>query len=196
MKFSIILAGAISGLSLISGVAAGKGKAAVKACVFLPVEPSKPFQVTWNAGLSTDSCMKKRGSGGKMTVSKQGITCYGIGEVEVDDDGTCYWKSSRWGISYNADTKPYSGSTNSRWTTGPANSDITLKDKNPGTSVCGSEAACTGDFVEWNNNKNEAIYIIFRPGAVAVNTVTDEEIWDNEAEEWTSFRTQDRNPWH
>jgi len=103
--------------------------------------------------------MKRKGYGTSMEVSKQGVTCASLGDVEVDDDGGCWWKQSRWGVSYNVDQKAYSGSTGSRWTTGPSNSDIQLNDFSPGTVVCGSSSLCSGTFKEWSNGNNGAIYV-------------------------------------
>ena len=131
----------------------------VQACVYLATEPKDPYTVTWTTKHSTDTCMKRRGYGTSMQVNKQGITCTSLGDVEVDDDGACWWKQSRWGVSYNVDQKAYSGSTGSRWTTGPSNSDIQLNDYSPGTVVCGSPALCSGTFKEWSNDSNGPIYV-------------------------------------
>lgn len=94
-----------------------------------------------------------------MTVSEQGLTCQTLSRVAIDSSGLCYFRESWWGLSYTSDVA-YSGSTNSRWTTGPANSDITIHDQSPGTSVCPSELHCTSsNYVEWDNDKGASLYV-------------------------------------
>ncbi|KAI0116689.1 hypothetical protein F4814DRAFT_413670 [Daldinia grandis] len=122
-------------------------------------KPVKAFTVNWTPGSSSDRCMRLTGSAASMTVSAQGLTCQGLGKAAVDSSGLCYFKESWWGISYKATGAAYSGSTNSQWTTGPANSDITLHDQSPGTSVCSNEARCTNTFVEWSNGANAELYV-------------------------------------
>lgn len=102
--------------------------------------------------------MRLTGSAASMTVSNQGLTCQTVGKVAVDSSGLCYFRESWWGMSYTSSVA-YSGSTNSRWTTGPANSDITLHDQSPGTSVCSSESHCTNTYVEWDNDTNALLRV-------------------------------------
>lgn len=131
----------------------------VKACIWLPTFNGKPYTVKFKTGTSADSCMKRSGHAADMQVSKEGMTCTSLGDVEVDDDGMCYWKSSRWGMSYSVEGKSYSGYTESQWVTGPSNTHIELKSQSPGTNVCGSEVNCQSTKVEWSNSNNEPIYV-------------------------------------
>ncbi|KAI1641845.1 uncharacterized protein F4817DRAFT_354649 [Daldinia loculata] len=145
--------------------AAEKGAAQIHGCVWVNTKPVKPYIVNWSPGSSSDRCMRLTGSAASMTVSDKGIICQDLGKVAVDSSGTCYFKQSWWGLSYTS-TAAYSGSTNSRWTTGPANSDVTLYDYSPGTSVCSSMAHCPNTYVEWSNGANASLYFVFTPGAV------------------------------
>jgi hypothetical protein len=129
-------------------------------CVHQPNELSgNGYTVKWSAGQSTDACMKRKGKNVSMYVTQQGITCTSLGDVEVDDDGLCYWQESRWGVSYNVEGKSWSGSTDSRWSTGPVHTEIELRDSSRGTSVCGSQALCDAHGKEWRNGGNDAIYV-------------------------------------
>ncbi|KAJ5522567.1 hypothetical protein N7527_006682 [Penicillium freii] len=101
-----------------------------------------------------------------MDVNDHGLTCISLGKAAVDSSGACYFRESWWGVSYLASGAPYSGSTNSRWTTGPSNSDITLHDQSAGTNVCPSKSHCTSTFLEWDNDSNANLYIVFEPGKV------------------------------
>ncbi|KAI3325687.1 hypothetical protein HD806DRAFT_533351 [Xylariaceae sp. AK1471] len=142
-----------------------KGTAQIHGCVWHNSKPVKAYTVDWHPGSSSDRCMRLTGSAASMTVTNQGLTCQDLGKAAVDSSGLCYFKESWWGISYTASVA-YSGSTNSQWTTGPANSDITLHDESAGTSVCSNEARCTNTFVEWSNDVNAGLYVVFTPGAV------------------------------
>ncbi|KAK6538131.1 hypothetical protein TWF694_011013 [Orbilia ellipsospora] len=196
MKLAVINT-AITGLALIGSAMAAKGKATVKACIFLQTgDSSKPFDVKWTAGTNQDTCMKQRGSSGTMRVSKHGMNCYSIGDVEVDDSwgNGCVRKESRWGLSYTIDDKLYSGSTRSKWTTGPWNSDIRLNDESPGTNVCGSDTTCSDKFLKWSNSNHQTIYIVFRPehGKTLDNAPEITRIVEHTV--GYSFRTQNSNP--
>jgi hypothetical protein len=103
--------------------------------------------------------MKRRGKKASMLVTKPGITCVSLGDVEVNDDSWCYWHQSRWGMSYNVDGKSWSGSTDSRWFTGPVHTEIELRDSSAGTVVCGGPALCDAESKEWRNDGNDAIYV-------------------------------------
>jgi hypothetical protein len=103
--------------------------------------------------------MRLTGSNASMNVTDQGLTCISLGKVAVDASGWCYFRESWWGISYLAVGAPYSGSTSSRWTTGPANSDITLHDQSAGTNVCSEKGHCTKTFIEWDNDKIADLYV-------------------------------------
>lgn len=131
----------------------------VQACVWLSTFNDKPYTVNFMTGTSADACMKRYGNAASMQVRGEGMTCISLGDVEVDDDGLCYWKSSRWGMSYAVDGKSYSGYTESQWVTGPANTHIELKNQSPGTNVCGSEVNCESKKVEWSNSNNDPIYV-------------------------------------
>ncbi|OSS53055.1 hypothetical protein B5807_03072 [Epicoccum nigrum] len=155
---------ALTGLAFFALVNASKGKSEVQACVHQANELSgKNYTVNWSAGQSTDACMKRRGKKASMLVTKPGITCVSLGDVEVNDDSWCYWQQSRWGMSYNVDGKSWSGSTDSRWFTGPVHTEIELRDSSAGTVVCGGPALCDAESKEWRNDGNDAIYIIFKP---------------------------------
>ncbi|KAI0443550.1 hypothetical protein F4803DRAFT_514606 [Xylaria telfairii] len=145
--------------------AAEKGAAQLHGCVWHNTKPVKPYNVNWNPGSTSDRCMRLTGTPASMPVSAQGLTCQDLGKVAVDSSGLCYFKESWWGASYTSDVA-YSGSTNSQWTTGPANSDITLHDQSSGTSVCSNKAHCTSTFIEWGNGGNADLYLVFEPGAV------------------------------
>lgn len=132
----------------------------VKACVHQVNELSgKNYTVNWSAGQSTDACMKRRGKQASMVVTKTGVTCTSLGDVEVDDDGWCYVQDSRWGMSYNVDGKSWSGSTDSEWSTGPVHTEIELTDSSAGTMVCGAPALCDSKNKKWRNENNDAIYV-------------------------------------
>ncbi|KAI1109764.1 hypothetical protein F5Y14DRAFT_431353 [Nemania sp. NC0429] len=157
--FALVLA-ALSSLAV-----AEKGAAQVHGCVWHNAKPVKSYIANWGPGSTADRCMRLSGSQASMTVTNQGLTCQSLGKVAVDSSWTCFVKQSWWALSYTSDVA-YSGSANSRWTTGPANSDITLHDQSPGTNVCASQAHCKGDFVEWGNDNDAHLYIVFEPGAV------------------------------
>ena len=62
-------------------------------------------------------------------------------------------------MSYSVDGKSWSGSTDSRWKTGPVYTEIELKDSSAGTMVCGAPALCDAKNKEWRNSNNDAIYV-------------------------------------
>jgi hypothetical protein len=144
-----------------ASVDAPKGsKSRLKACVHQVNELSgKNYIVNWSAGQSTDACMKRRGKQASMVVTKTRVTCASLGDVEVDDDGLCYFQDSRWGMSYNVDVKSWSGSTDSEWSTGPVYTEIQLTDSSAGTMVCGALALCESKNEKWRNENNDAIYV-------------------------------------
>ena len=113
----------------------------------------------WETETPDDKCMKLVGSKTRMQVTDKGLTCVNLGKVAVDSSGLCYFKENKWGLSYSTLEASYSGSMVSRWTTGPANSDITIKESSPGTSVCSREEHCTGTYTEWGNGKNADIFV-------------------------------------
>ncbi|KAI0471226.1 hypothetical protein F4859DRAFT_484830 [Xylaria cf. heliscus] len=154
-------------LAALGGLAAAeKGAAEVYGCIWQSTPPIKPYTIDWLPGSTSDRCMRLTGSAASMTVSKAGITCQTLGKVAVDSSYLCYFKQSWWGLSYTAKNIAYSGSTNSQWTTGPSNSDITLKNQSPGTSVCSSPSHCSGPSIEWPNDSNAELYVVFNPIAV------------------------------
>ncbi|KAJ8131010.1 hypothetical protein O1611_g2615 [Lasiodiplodia mahajangana] len=146
-------------------VAAEKGAALIHGCVWHNTNLAAPYTVNWHPGSSSDKCMRLIGSAAHMLVAGQGLTCQTLGTVAVDSDGLCYFKESWWGLSYTSDVA-YSGSTDSQWTTGPANSDITLHDQSPGTNVCASAAQCYDTSIEWPNDGNGDLYFVFEPEVV------------------------------
>jgi hypothetical protein len=131
----------------------------VQGCIWQATKPDKAYTVRFTGGSGSDACIKRKGGSPTMSVSEVGITCASLGDVEVDDDGWCFYQQSRWGMSYTVDGKPYSGSTSSRIVTGPVHSDIELREASPGTNVCGSKAQCSSQALEWRNSGNEPIYV-------------------------------------
>jgi hypothetical protein len=137
--------------------------ATVFACVWHNTEPANPYTVKWDTDGSGTKCMKRVGTGGDMEVKESGLTCKNLGKVEVDASGMCYFKESIWEMGYTTTGATYSGSLKSKWTTGPANSDITIKESAAGTSVCGTESKCTGTYIEWSNGKSAVLYVRIMP---------------------------------
>ncbi|KAI9157982.1 tRNA3(Ser)-specific nuclease WapA [Paramyrothecium foliicola] len=141
-------------LASIGGAFAAKGKAEVFGCVHLGTQP-KPFTVNITPGSSIDQCMAQSGNSVSMEVTTAGVTCKSIGMVEVE----CFWSGSYWSLSYEVPGHSgWSGSTYSRWQTGPFSSDIQLKDFSPGTVVCPSKALCPVTYQNWPNNNNAKLY--------------------------------------
>jgi len=140
-------------------------KATVFACVAYQVDPGKPFDVSFTAGSGYDKCMLKSGTSASATVSSKGLTCASLGEVESDSSGWCYWLSSYWTASYSANG--ITGTMRSQWYNEFDDSDVTLKDSSPYTSVCMNKTPCGSTKQWWDHKKDQKpdIYIVFEPGS-------------------------------
>ncbi|KAI2629806.1 hypothetical protein GGR54DRAFT_650096 [Hypoxylon sp. NC1633] len=153
-------------MGLASLAYAEKGAAYVNGCVWHSIQPVNAYDIHWKAGSTGDKCMTLRGSDASMNVKEQGLTCISLSKVSVDSSWDCYFRESHWGMSYTAVGAAYSGSTSSKWTTGPFNSDITLESQSAGTNVCAEESHCTRTYIEWDNDSNANLFIVFEPGKV------------------------------
>ena len=115
--------------------------------VWFQVKPAKPFTVAWTAGSTSDLCMASRGTSTTMPATNESLTCTIVGQVTVDEIGSCYFRSSIWGLSYTGGQ--YSGSAITQWETGPFNCDCLLTSSSPGTVICPSQALCSMNKVYW-----------------------------------------------
>ena len=99
-----------------------------------------------------------------MTVTESGLTCYDIGKVESKSSSSggdaCATDKSHWELSYNAGV--YSGSCVSTWSGGGTRHnyiDLEAGRYSPGTSVCGSQAACPDTKTDWDAGTAPNIYV-------------------------------------
>lgn len=130
----------------------------------MPQKPDEPFKVKFKAGGTEDSCMTRRGEDVEKVVEKAGLTCASVGWVEADESLSllcgCFCKGSRWGISYTTDEGvTYSAATGVQWKTGPSNTEVILRGQSTGTHICPSEAKCSRESFEWNNDTKAHVYV-------------------------------------
>lgn len=150
---------------------AGAG-ANIQACIYLPVAPIAPLQVSFTAGGSIDHCMNNTGKNGSLTASAAGVTCTSVGYVEGKSSSsggdTCATETSVWLLSYKVANTAYTGSTQSTWSHPLFQSNhMTLRDFSSGTVVCGNSDLCKSTSQEWPSGTQGPLYIIFQPQATS-----------------------------
>ncbi|KAL2852059.1 hypothetical protein BJY01DRAFT_244675 [Aspergillus pseudoustus] len=138
---------------LISRATAGAG-AEVYGCVNYPNEPQEPFTVHFIAGGTSDHCLNQKGHDATVQVTKAGMTCVSVGQVErkasTDWGDTCATDYSKWTLSYEALGTSKSGSTLLNiQRSGSWNSYGNIFDYSPDTRLCGSKVACSTTELYW-----------------------------------------------
>ncbi|KAI0009549.1 hypothetical protein F4779DRAFT_640392 [Xylariaceae sp. FL0662B] len=176
---------ALVAMSIMGSAISEIGAATVHGCVWHSSKPVKTYTINWTTGSTSDRCLASAGSNAATEVSQVGLTCSSLGRVALgftsisclDIDGDANIKiSGSWGMSYVATGAAYSGSTSSIWVIDGHSqlSNITIQDYNPGTNVCAEKSHCARTQVEWVPNTDAQVYVVFEPGQVGEDEVTQE----------------------
>lgn len=141
----------------------------ISVCVYFSTKPFTPVQVQWNTCGSASHCMCCSGQSTSVTVTTAGLSCTAIGKVESKSSSSggdvCATDKSYWELSYDAGV--YSGGCVSRWIGGGSSHnyiEFVNGKYSPGTSVCGSQAACPGTQTDWDAGTAPNIYVSYFSG--------------------------------